>query len=233
MVVGRGGSIQEDRIPRDRAGPQRGGIRKVRTIGGHLYACSGNRGLGRREAEGVWVSLREGIAPKSGGFDDFDAFENGEIYTVGEGGLVHRRDRKGTWTKLNFPADYCLTAVCCAGDGFAYISTSGGSLFRGLEHRWHEIRRGSDWHSVRQGEMPPLPSERFHDLVWHHGRVYGYTGAALFEIAGGEVRPAEVPADVALCSEHLYASAGHLLVASQRGAAYHDGSAWRVLFLRD
>src|SRR6185503_2769904 len=57
FVTGSGISEQEDDVPcfRD-GGPNRGGIRKVKTIGGYAYVCGGARSVGKRLDKNRWFS---------------------------------------------------------------------------------------------------------------------------------------------------------------------------------
>lgn len=237
-VISMGSGIREfeNEIPHAKEGPQRGGIRKTKTINGYLHFCSGNSGLGYRKAKDEWVSLCQDIPPK-GGFEDFDAFKNGEMYAVGGNGYVmHLKNEK--WVKCKFPKDWShqsklfdidhtpmghdLTAVCCGEDGYVYIGTEHGAIFKGKEDEWAQLKAPNFY-----------SRQEVRDLVWHKDRVYGSDGSSLYEIVNGNLREAEVDSGVRACCHNLYVNDGVLLAASEIGAAYNDGTSWKILFRKD
>jgi len=227
VSMGSGEKTHESRIPGGPLGPRRGGIRKTKTLDGYLFACSGYRGLGRRDAESQWVTLCDTLSFEPAGsslnygFDDFDAFPDGEMYAVGGKSDVWRL-RGGRWEPLAFPSGHPLSTVCCGKDGRVYIGTGHRAIFRGKGNEWSLIRSGNAW-----------STDPCRDLVWFRDRVYGIDGSQLIEISGGEVQSVDVPPDVRACCNHLAVGDTVMLVASEMGAAFHDGSAWRVLFRRD
>jgi hypothetical protein len=237
IVIG-GGKMEEEHIPSGRNGPKRGGIRRVKTIRGFAYVSSGFRGIARRDGPNLWTSLCADIPVKPEpdsfgryyGFEDFDAFDNGELYCVGGISDVWRFDGK-QWKQIDFPGKgyripgslACfgtripLQSVCCAGDGFVYIGGPDGAIWKGRDDHWQLINSAN----------LSLP---FKDMVWFHDRVYCTSDHSLWEIVGDEVRPCDVPEEILACSGNLAVGDGRMLLASESCAAYHDGTDWTLMF---
>lgn len=226
QVVSFGGGKKEHEksIPAGPRGPRRGGVRKLQTIDGRVYASSGYRGLARREAHGQWISLCDnmdfvpvrGMPPNEFGFDDFSAFAANDIYCVGGKGDLWHRSGAG-WTHIDFPTNQSLEAVCCAGDGSVYIGAASGSVWKG---------RRDEWRLIHRGHMA-LP---FRDMVWYRDRVYCTSDYGLWEIVDDRVREAAVPDAIRVCSGNLDVADGVMLLAGIHGAAYLDGERWTPIF---
>lgn len=225
LSMGSGRKDLEPRIPRGRDGPQRGGIRKARMIDGYLHACSGNRGLARRDDLGQWTSLCEDLRPQNGGFEDFDAFPSGEFYAVGGRSDVWRRSPEGRWERLNFPKDFEPLTVCCAPDGWVWVGAEDDSIFKGRGHEWERIVRG-------EGPLPHPANtiNPYRDMVWFDGRLLCSNDVAILEVDDGGARRLTAPEPVGRLAGHLSVADGTLLVADETTAAFHDGTQWRLLF---
>jgi hypothetical protein len=224
VAIGGGSKEIEQEIPRGMEGPRRGGVRKVRTIDGFAYVCTGYRGLGRRDGRNQWTSLCAGLnfvpdpnlTSADYGFDDFDAFDGQDFYCVGGSGDVWNFDGK-IWKQLQFPSDMPLEAVCCAGDGWVYIGGADGAVWKG---------RGDKWTLIHDETMT-LP---FKDMVWFQDRVYCTSDYGLWEIVDDELRESDVPPGITICSGNLSVADGVMLLAGVYGASYHDGQGWRQIF---
>jgi hypothetical protein len=224
LSMGSGVSEMERRIPRGRNGPQRGGVRKLRTFDRYTYVSTGYRGLGRREDKDRWVTLCStlqfdpdpDVSSDEYGFDDFDAFDVNDIYCVGGKGDVWHFDGR-SFRQLDFPSNMYLESVCCAGDGSVYIGAQNGSIFKG---------RGDTWRLLHRDNLV-LP---FRDMVWYQDRVYCTSDHGLWEIKDDTLRTASVPEAIKVCSGNLSVADGVMLLAGAFGAAYHDGSGWTQMF---
>ena len=226
QVVSFGGGKKEHERPiaAGPKGPRRGGVRKIRTIDGKVHASSGYRGLARREAHNQWVSLcdtldftpAKGALPNEYGFDDFDAFDANDLYAVGGKGDVWRFGPKG-WLQLDFPTNQRLETVCCAGDGTVYVGGPSGSVWRGRDDEWHQVRRGDMVLSFR-------------DMVWYRDRVYCTSDYGLWQIQGDRFSEADVPDEVKVCSGNLDVADGVMLLAGVHGAAVLEGESWTRIF---
>jgi hypothetical protein len=240
MVVG-GGKMEIEDIPVGRSGPIRGAINRVKTINGFTHVSSDYRGLARRDGTNHWTSLCADLPVKPDpdgfgeayGFEDVDAFGTGELYCVGGQSDVWRFDG-ASWKQIDVPGNHSeasnfltaagrkiarvpLQSVCCAGDGYVYIGGPSGSVWKGRDERWELIH----------DDRLPLP---FRDMVWFRDRVYCTSDYGLWEIVNDNVRPCDVPEEIALCSGNLVVADGVMLLASAYGAAYHDGQEWKLIF---
>lgn len=199
-------------------GPDRGGIRKTRTIQGYLYAVGGGRTCIRREQKNLWHGFTKDIpngANSDDGFDDIDGFSTSDLYCIGGAGDVwHFNGEK--WKQCAFPSNVYLESVCCAGDGFVYIGGQSGVVFKG---------RGDEWKRIHKDNMS-LP---FKDMVWYQGKVWCTSDYGLWVIENDKLKEADVPAEVRACSGNLSVGDGVMLLAGIFGAAYHDGSNWQIL----
>jgi hypothetical protein len=219
-ATGSGDSHMEEISPVDEGGPRRGSIRKLKTIGEHLYVAGGNRSVGRREGDHQWLGYSNRIPMPRGrapaGFADIDGFNEGDIYAVGGAGDVFHFDGKD-FHRCAFPSNLLLTTVCCAGDGSVYVGGLHGHLFKG---------RGDSWQRIYQGNMT-IP---FRDMVWYADRVWCTSDYGLWTIEGDKLQEAPVDSKVKICSGNLSARDGVLLVAGHGGAAFCENGQWNVIF---
>ncbi|WP_224368425.1 hypothetical protein [Hyalangium versicolor] len=224
VVFGSGAKEIEKEVPGGRQGPVRGGVRKTRTLNGLLHVSTGYRGLGRRDGRNQWTSLCSSLTfepdPNEGsgpyGFEDFDAFNAHDYYCVGGKGDVWHFDGE-KWDQIEFPSNMVLETVCCAGDGWVYISGIGGYVWKG---------RRDEWQLIHEDRMV-LP---FKDMVWFKDRVYCTSDYGLWEIAGDKVRESPIPPEIKICSGNLSTADGVMLLAGVFGASYYDGSDWKNIF---
>jgi hypothetical protein len=194
----------------------RGGITRLRTIGGRVWGCGRGRSVIDRVAKNHWhyhVDLPKGASFLSDdGFRDLDGFSESDIYAVGGLGDVWHWNGSA-WSRVPFPSNLELETVCCAGDGQVYIGAESGTVFKGRGNKWKELFRGA----------LTLP---FKDMVWHQNAVWCTSDYGLWTITGDKFNTAEVPAGIRVCAGNLSAGDGVLLVAGAYGAAIHDGTAW-------
>lgn len=201
----------------------RGGISKLRTIGGSLWLAGSGRTVGQRRAANDWL-FHNPIPYKSlmdhGGFHDIDGFSESDINAVGGHGDVWHFDGS-TWKQIPFPSNMTLEAVCCGGDGQVYIGADSGTVFKG---------RDDQWKMINQGDMT-LP---FRDMVWYQDQVWCSSDYGIWTIKGDVLSEADVPHGVRVSAGHLSVGDGVLLVAGHFGAALHDGTSWhRVIDFND
>ena len=201
--------------------PLVGATTNLRTVGARVYAAAMGRNLARREAAGKWTVISRDI-PKDRrnrhelGFNDVAGFDEHHLYAVGGAGDVWYSDG-ATWRRSAFPANHELTTVCCGEDGNVYIGGVAGVTFMGRQDSWKQIH---------DGDMS-LP---FKDMVWFQDRVWCTSDYGLWWIKEGDLMPADVPADVKVCSGYLSARDGVLVVAGHGGAAFLESGTWHVIF---
>ena len=220
FVTGSGISEQEDDVPSFRdGGPDRGGIRKMKTIGGHLYVCGGARSVGKRLDRNRWLSHTQATPAHPevgrGGFDDIDGFAEDDIYAVGGKADVWHFDGH-RWKQLTIPTDTWTESVCCAGDGEVYIACYEGLLIAGRGDRWRVL-------STREVNLG------FRDLVWYEDRVWCANDYGLWTVHEGRLERAKLPAEIAVCAGHLYVNDSVLLAAGFGGAAFKERGEWHSI----
>lgn len=229
FITGSGPAHIGDR-PRRRidGGFDRGGVDRMKTINGFLYAVGGNRTLGKWLGENKWQSLIDNLpalkrktttdAILESGFDDVDGFSETDIYAGGGKGDVWHFDGEN-WEPIPFPTNDKIFSLCCGGDGFVYVSCYGGMTFKG---------RGDNWEKIHNGGI----SGNFRDMVWHKDRVYCTNDYGVWTIHNGKVKATNLPDEIHACSGHLYANDGVMLLAGLGGAAYCEDGNWALLYNR-
>ncbi|EHM44034.1 hypothetical protein [Hafnia alvei] len=80
------------------------------------------------------------------------------MYAVGGTGTVYHYNGE-KWRLATFPTNKLLWTVCCAGDGFVYISDFDGSVWKERGERWIRV--------VNDGLSVP-----YFDMVWFDGRLW-------------------------------------------------------------
>lgn len=206
-----------DSNPPDSAYLLRSSVVRLRTIGGRVYACGGNRTVIDRVGKDVWnyhLSLpMKTDNPDAYGFQDIDGFSPEDMYAVGGKGDVWHFDGQ-QWKQLPFPSEMTLSSVCCAPDGTVYIGAESGTVFKGRADQWAMLALG-------------YLARPFKDMVWHRGAVWCTNADGLWTITDGELKYADAAPEVSSCSGHLSVGDGVMLLAGEFGAALHDGQRWQ------
>ena len=222
-AIGSGIFDEENLAPPLPNNPDRGGIRKIKTLNGYAYVCGGNRSFGKRLGKEQWFSHNDSIphvkgAGRDEGFDDFDGFSESDIYAAGGKGDVWHYDGNA-WRQIPFPTNSWVKSVCCGGDGQVYISCYEGLTFMGREDRWKKIYSGGI----------PLG---WTDMVWYEDRVWCTNENGLWTIHEGKVTYAsDLPSEITVCSGSLYVNDGVMLLAGMGGAAFRENGQWHSIFL--
>jgi hypothetical protein len=215
-----GSSGFEGPIPPAREGGiHRGGLTRLKSFGSQLLACNSARQVFVRTAPGAWSLVGDAMpepAEHTISFADFDGFGPDELYAVGDPGDVWHLSG-GTWTRLKFPSDWGLSAVCCAGDGNVYVA-AGKHLFR---------RQGSEWAMLASQAQTALPIK---DLVWHENTLWATGNHGVWVLKNDCLVDADVPADIRSCAGNLAVRDGAMLLAGDGGAAMHWDGQWTLLF---
>ena len=220
----------EQPIPESESGPMRGIVNRVRMIRGDLYIAGGHRSVCRRSGVNDWESMcydlpvptlaeHEDVERlRDMSFIDIDGFNAEDMYVVAGRGVVWHLQGQH-WKRVAFPSNMFLESVCCGGDGQVYIGAQSGTVFRG---------RGERWEMIHRGDMT-LP---FKDMVWHAGQLWCTSDYGLWTLQDGQIVSAhgQMPSEVFVCAGNLSVADGVMLMAGRNGAAYHDGSDWRLIF---
>lgn len=214
-------------------------IQKVVTVAGQLYALGDCRKIYRRIGMDQWAELAEegkGVPMPADaaqgkeytfldiGFCDMSGFSPNDMYAVGGSGDVwHFNGTK--WVQCHFPTNELLKTVCCAGDGYVYITESHGSVWRGREDRWQKIAKAD----IASGYGPV-------DAVWFNNRLYlgAQEGIWVLDEKNNLVMLNEIEegAPNMTNSGRLDVSPDgkFMLTAGPHGACIHDGEKWTRLF---
>jgi hypothetical protein len=149
------------------------------------------------------------------GFSDLDGFNLNDMYAVGGRGDVMHFDGN-TWEKIAFPSNQYLTNVCCAGDGWVYISGQGGAIFKGKKNSWKQIIES---HSTLDHR----------DLVWYRDRLYCTNDYGFWQIKDDQLSQVDVPAEITICCGHLSVADDVMLLGGIYGIAAYEDDQWYVI----
>jgi hypothetical protein len=195
-------------------------VKSVR--GGHAIAVGPNRKVFMRKAKNHWVQLSRGLFPQGedtnlehAGFRDVDGFSERDLYACGGLGDVWHYDGD-VWEQIDVPTNSAVEKVCCAEDGQVYITTNRREILVG---------RGAAWHLVRQ----ELTNEVLESIVDYRGQVIVSTERTLFNVTGGDFRPAELNEPRMNSKAHLAVGDGIMVVAGSDEAIMYDGRTWSVI----
>lgn len=201
-------------------------IENVRHVGDRVYAVGLLREVYRRVEIGSWEPLLDGLPTLTKaqmrperlfdvGFRDIDGFAEDDLYAVGGKGDVWHHDGQ-RWGPCRFPDRLPLFTICCAGDGQAYISGEGGTLYRG---------RGDSWERVWKAEST-IP---YNDVRWFADRLWLCSDYRLDELVGDSVEAASHNDQRVLLRGHMDEGDGLLVIAGQDTVHAFDGRSWRSL----
>lgn len=227
FVTGSGPAFEDKTIPKKiHGGFVRGGVTKLKTIDGSLYACGGNRTAGKFITKGHWASIIDTLPELDtgdmirdileAGFNDIDGFSETDIYAAGGHGDVWNFN--GTeWKPIPFPSNQTLESLCCGGDSNVYISGYQGLTYMG---------RGDNWKKINDGGI----NLGWRDMVWHGDRVWCTNDYGVWTIHNSKVQRADLPPEISTCAGHLYVNDGVMLLAGSNGAAFCEDGKWTLLF---
>lgn len=157
-------------------------------------------------------------------FHDIDGFSEDDIYCAGSYGVVCHFDGKD-WLLKSMPTNVSLQSLCCAGDGFVYVSGMHGATFKGRGDKWKTLYKGSHDANPLQGMVLG-----FKDMVWYEDRVWCTSDYGLWTIKDDKLEEADVPDFVRGCSGNLSAADGVLLLAGYGGAAFKENGQWQQIY---
>ncbi len=213
---------------------------KLVRIGKKIYAAGSDRRILRREGVDRWVDLRdEGLGvplpadygspeganclDESLGFNDLSGFDETEIYAAGgEGDLWRLKDKQ--WLQCSIPTNVELEAVCCAGDGYVYVTDLHGNVWRGREDNWAQVATSN----LAWGYQPK-------DAFWFKGRMYFGAQEGIYTIHDKQLVPLAyvdptAPSSMVSGRIDISPDGNFLLTAGPYGACLYDGETWTRLF---
>jgi hypothetical protein len=196
-----------------------GALSRAKSFGGDLFAASTARQLFVRRQPGVWELLGNPLPkPEENklSFVDFDGFNDGDVYAVGDAGDVWHLQGK-TWGRRKFPSNAGLSAVCCGGDGLVYVA-AGNIIYRGVGDKWEKLK------TVAPISLP------IKDLVWYDSELWATNDYGVWVLRENKLDEAEVPSGVKVCAGNLAVRDGVLLIAGYGGAAFKFNGKWTEIF---
>ncbi len=225
------GSIGIEQIP-TRPGDIKASFRMLKGVkGGHAYAVATTREVWKRESAEQWILLQQGI-PRidymgSGnnmlfhhGFDNIDGFSDTDLYATGGHGDMWNFDGEA-WNRIDIPTNARLHQLCCALDGFVYVTTNQGTVLKG---------RASRWKVITQSETDEL----FEDIAWYRDRVYVSTEHGLFEVSDNRISKANIAKNSPGTFGFMDSFEDVLVCASASSEiSYHNDSGWHKLAYRE
>lgn len=212
---------QSGRLPGDIGGvdgvEKRGPLRRVRTIGKHVYVVGGNRQVYRRTAPGLWIPMDQGTRPDANesrivGFESVDGLSEQEIYAVGWDGEIWVFNGQG-WSQNVSPTNLLLTEICSAGDGKVYIGGREGLLFCG---------RNETWEVVDASEMV----DDIWSMAWFKETLYISGMRGLYTIVDNTVVPVDIDVDGVSSFFWLAKTDDVLWSVGARDVISFDGKVW-------
>lgn len=144
VLVGTAGGNDEEEIDASGEGYRRSGpFRDLRWIGAHLYAAGMSRQVYRREDAGRWSRADDGVLQAKGdktvaGFESIDGVDEDDIYGVGFGGEIWRR-QGGTWHQVDSPTNVVLHRVRAVSPRQVFACGQEGVLLSGNGNRWAQV----------------------------------------------------------------------------------------------
>ncbi|MGA2256554.1 MAG: hypothetical protein ABSG53_18050 [Thermoguttaceae bacterium] len=212
-IVGGGKHRSETLVDVERYGY----VNRIRNIGASLYVCGYAAQVYRREKEGVWTHMDEGILikrPRASSVDlqDIDGTAEDDIYTVGTGGAIYHYDGR-TWTQLDSPTNLHLLRVRCVSKDEVYISGSRGRLLRGNRNGWLDL-----------GD--PDVADDFWGLEYFRGKVYVAHANGIMVWNGEKLESVDMGIKRDISCHRLHANDGVLWSFGMDDLFFFDGKTW-------
>lgn len=197
---------------------------KLKTLFGHVWACGPRGNVAKRVGENAW-EYKGHPFPDTLDVDelgkqvflDIDGFSENDMYAIGQKSTVWHYDGS-LWNNFDIPGnDLEFRTICCGEDGWIYIGTETGNIFKGKKNVWL---------------MLPLcyPGCNYNDMVWFKDRIWITSSAGLWYIKDGHFEKLEYPKEIIQQAEQMAVSDEKLLVSGSYGAATFDGTDWNILF---
>ena len=196
---------------------------KVKSIRkGHAIAVGVRRKVFLRTAANKWIQLDKGLFPQGdnteledAGFNDIDGFSENDMYACGGKSDLWHFDGN-LWKQINLHTNAVLENICCADDGFIYITTNRREIIKG---------RGEFWELIEQQET----TEVFESIVSYSGKVLVSTVSEIYVVDGTKFKSANLGIPPMNSKAHLAVGDGILVVAGRNEATMFDGSEWTII----
>jgi hypothetical protein len=200
----------------------RGPMRDLRRIGEHLYAAGMGRQVYRREGPSQWSRADAGVVQPIGhmskdgnvaGFNAIDGISEDDIYAVGFGGEIWRRE-KGRWRQLDSPTGVVLTGLKVVRPDLAYAIGQRGVLLEGKGDAWRAID-----HQATEDDL--------WGIEWFKDHLYVSSAKGVFRLAlSGDLQPVDMGLGTGRTYYDLHANDGVLWSVGPKHLSWTDGSKW-------
>lgn len=211
------GDHHEERIGKGKKAPKdRGPLRGVRSIEGHVYCVGMDRQIYRREGANKWVSFDIGIDTRGSedvvGFESIDGFSAADIYACGWDGEVWHFDGK-SWGAKTSPVNSVLVDICCAGDGSVYACGRNGLLIKGRHDQWETV------------DVKGF-SDDLWSLAWYKGKLYLASMEYVFVLGDKGLQAVDMGKDTARTCYDLTVGADKMWSIGAKDVMSFDGKKW-------
>ena len=186
---------------------------------GHAIAVGPKRLVYRRDSPNTWQQLSNGLYPQGestdleySGFRDIDGFSEQDVYACGGRGDAWHYDGK-LWTRIDIPVNSSLNNICCADDGYVYITTNRREILKG---------KMDDWKVITQD----ITEEIFESIICFDGHVIVSTVSDLYEIVGNKFMKWNINAPKMKSYAHLAEGDGIFVVSGSDEVNMYDGYSW-------
>lgn len=202
--------------------------------GGHIYTAEIFREVWKRESEGNWKLLHNGIPDfdyygkheelgSVHGFRNIAGFSDNDLYACGGEGDLWRYDGS-IWKQLDLPTNDDLVHICCGDDGLVYITTRDTII----------LGRNDHWKIIKQD----LTSDTFESIAWYQNKCLINTQYALYEIADGKFSKSSLNENMPNPASIMATRDNILLISTrfsgvQNEISYHDGTEWHKVLHRE
>jgi len=214
------GDYKEEEIDSSEDGPvSRGQFRELRIIDGHVYATGMGRQVYRRNTDGKWERVDEGVVAQKGviavsGFNSIDGVNENDVWAAGFLGEIWHYNGK-EWkqhesgTKLNF---YKVVAVQ---PNLVFCVGQKGQVLRYDGNGWQVLLSdaaiGDLW-----------------DAAWFNNALYVVSEKSLYRLQNDSLE--QVPAEGVNSFGHLHTNEGVLWsFGPKQLASTTDGIKWELI----
>lgn len=149
-------------------------VRSVVAIDDVIYAVGMRRQAYKRIRKNNWVEIDHNMVYQGDridiGFNAIDGFGSAEVYAAGSNGEIWCYDNQ-QWREIQTPTNVHLHSLCCATDGYVYISGKSGVLIRGRHDSWEVLDIDI--------------KETIWDIHWFENKLYLVTNTGVYQYMDG------------------------------------------------
>jgi hypothetical protein len=190
-----------------------GELFRIRSIGGHVYACGQSSQVYRR-AHGRWEHFDRGLLDlRASTLEDIGGTGPENLYAVGWGGLILRFDGQN-WRRVDSPTNQHLSNIKIISNEEIYTCGNNGVLLRGAGEHWEFV-----------GD--PDFKANFWGMEFFNGKLYLAHMEGLLEFDGMHFGAVDFGVERKLTYYRLHANDGILWSFGINDLFCFDGQRWR------